>query len=288
MSEGPAPDLTTMLFVPASRPTMVEKARTLAASAVIFDLEDGVGIGEKESARTALVGALGGGWPADGPVLFVRVNGPSTGYFEEDIRAAVACAPFGVCVPKCESAADVEQTSLALRGAGHGEEIRLLPFVESALGIVNAATIAAASDRVVGLALGSEDLAADMGLRRTKEGGELVYFRSTVAAAARAVGAVPIDGVFIDFSDPEGLERDASAGRALGFGGKQIIHPSQIEPVARAYAPTSDELDRARRIVAAFDEAEREGRGVVVVDGRMIDRPIVLQARRLLGHRSSR
>jgi citrate lyase subunit beta/citryl-CoA lyase len=121
-----------------------------------------------------------------------------------------------------------------------------------------------------------------MGLRRTKEGAELAYFRAAVATAARAAGAVPIDGVFVDFNDPEGLERDAAAGRALGFGGKQIIHPSQAGPVARAYAPSAGELAEARRIVEAFEAAEREGAGVVVVDGRMIDRPLVLQARRLL------
>lgn len=288
MSLGPTPDLTTMLFVPASSPKMLAKARTLAASAVIFDLEDGVGAGEKETARAALVEALAGGWPPDGPVPFVRVNGPSTDHFEEDLRAAALCAPFGVCIPKCETPEDVERAALLLRGAERGHEIRLLPFVESALGIVNAARIAAATDVVAAVALGSEDLAADMGIRRTKEGGELVYYRSTVAAAARAVGAVPIDGVFIDFGDSVGLERDAAAGRALGFGGKQIIHPAQIEPVTRAYAPTPDDLDRARRIVAAFDEAEREGRGVVVVDGRMVDRPIVLQARRTLGRGRSR
>ena len=282
MSVGHAPDLTSMLFVPASRPRMIEKARTLAAPAVIFDLEDGVGIGEKSSARDALVDALGGGWPEAGPLAFVRVNGPSTAFFDEDLRAAAACAPYGVCIPKCESAADVELAAARLGGA-----IRLLPFVESARGIVSAAEIAAARG-VVAVALGSEDLAADVGLRRTKEGGELVYFRSVVVVAARAAGAIPIDGVFIDFNDPEGLERDAAAGRALGFGGKQIIHPSQVEPVARAYAPTAGELETARRVVDAFDEAEREGRGVVVVDGRMIDRPIVLQARRVLDRGRSR
>ena len=282
MSREAPPDLTSMLFVPASRPRMIEKARTLPAPAVIFDLEDGVGVGEKRSAREGLVAALAGGWPPTGPVPFVRVNGTTTEHFEEDLRAAAACLPYGVCLPKCESPADVEQAVVMLREFEPGVGIRLLPFIESALGILNAAAITSASDLVVAVALGSEDLAADMGLRRTVEGHELAYFRGVVATAARATGAIPIDGVFVDFNDPNGLERDAATGRALGFGGKQIIHPSQLGPVARAYAPTDAELERARRIVEAFDEAEREGRGVVVVDGRMVDRPIVLQARRLL------
>jgi citrate lyase subunit beta/citryl-CoA lyase len=271
-----------MLFVPASRPRMIEKARTLDAAAVILDLEDGVGLGEKEEARALLADALGGGWPDGGPLLFVRVNGPATDLFVEDLRAVAALAPFGVCVPKCETADDVLRAEANLRLGGAPDDVRLLPFVESALGIVNAYEVARASERVVAVALGSEDLAANMGFGRTKEGTELAYFRAAVAAAAHAAGAIPIDGVFIDFHDPEGLERDAAAGRALGFGGKQIIHPSQIAPVARAYAPSAEELARSRRIVEAFEAAERAGAGVVVVDGKMVDRPIVLQARRVL------
>jgi citrate lyase subunit beta/citryl-CoA lyase len=275
------PDLTTMLFVPAARPRMIDKARALDAAAVIVDLEDGTGIGEKDLGRATVVEALAGGWSGR-PTLFVRVNGPETELFDADLRAVAPLDVFGVCIPKCESATDVRRAEDALVRGGAGAGVRLLPFVESPLGIVNAYAIASASARVVGVALGSEDLAASMGLVRTSKGGELVYFRSAVATAAQAVGAVPIDAVFIDFNDPVGLERDARAGRALGFGGKQIIHPAQIEPVTRAYAPSPDEVARARRVVEAFDAAERRGEGVVVVDGRMIDRPVVLQARRTL------
>lgn len=275
-------DLTTMLFVPAASARMIEKARGLDAAAVILDLEDGVGIGEKQAAREGLAGWIGGAWPGP-PLLFARVNGPGTEHFHSDLAAVARLPLVGVCIPKCETQEDVLEAERRLIDAGASDEIRLCPFVESARGIVNAVGIAAASNRVAAVALGSEDLAADMGIRRTKTGEEIAYWRGAVATAARAAGAVPIDGVFIDFSDPEGLEADAAVGRSMGFGGKQIIHPSQIGPVSRAYAPTEEELARAARIVAAFDEAEREGRGVVVVDGRMIDRPIVLQARRLLG-----
>jgi citrate lyase subunit beta/citryl-CoA lyase len=277
-------DLTTMLFVPAHRARMIEKARALSASAVILDLEDGVGVGEKSAARAALEANLATDWP-ERPLRFVRVNGPSSDEFGEDLAAVAPFAPVGICVPKCETAGDVQLVDDALRMAGASREIALLPFVESAAGILNAYEIASASERVVAIALGSEDLAADMGIRRTKRGRELHYFRSHVSTAARAANVLAIDGVFVDFNDPEGLERDASVGRGLGFAGKQIIHPSQVEPVARAYAPSPDEIARATRIVEAFDAAEREGRGVVVVDGRMIDRPLVLQARRLLARR---
>lgn len=276
------PNLTTMLFVPANKRRMVEKAQTLDASAVILDLEDGVGIGEKDEARATAAEILAEAWPVT-PLLFVRVNGPSSPHFEADLEAVAPVAPFGVCIPKCESASDVEAAAAALARHRAPDSVRLLPFVESACGVIRAFEIASASDRVVAMALGSEDLAADMSMRRTKAAAELIYFRSAISTAAHAAGIVPIDTVFIDFGDPDGLFADASVGRGLGFGGKQIIHPSQIAPVHRAYAPTDEELARAERIVAAFDEAERDGRGVVVVDGRMIDRPIVLQARRLLG-----
>lgn len=279
-------NLTTLLFVPANKPRMVDKAQTLDAPAVIVDLEDGVGIGEKGDARSALSNLALHEWRGTSR-LFFRVNGPTTAYFQDDIRAAVRCKPFGICVPKCETASDVRVAAAEIMRSGPTNRIWVLPFVESARGIQNAFEIVGASDRVVAVALGSEDLAADLGMRRTRHGAELQYFRSTVVCAARASGVQAIDGVFIDFNDPEGLHADASAGRALGMDGKQIIHPSQIDIVAQAYAPTADELDRARRIVAAFDEAEREGRGVVVVDGRMIDRPIVLQARRLVGTEST-
>lgn len=274
-------DLTSMLFVPGSRPKMIEKARGLDAPAVIIDLEDGVGLGEKHEARENVRAALDREW-TDRPLLFVRVNSPASEYFAADLAAVAPLGLVGVCVPKCESADDIHRAEGALERAGASPSLRLVPFVESALGIVRAYEIATASTRVVAMALGSEDLAANIGMRRTKQGAELVYFRSAVSVAAHAAGAIPIDAVFIDFNDPDGLERDAAVGRALGFGGKQIIHPSQIAPVARAYAPTEDEVARATRIVDAFDEAERSGRGVVVVDGQMIDRPIVLQARRVL------
>lgn len=277
-------DLTSMLFVPAANPRMIAKARELDAPAVILDLEDGVGVGQKVSARNGLAAEIGNAWP-ERPMLWIRVNGPQTELFRADLHAVAALPMVGVCIPKCESRDDVLNARHELASAGAHEDVLLCPFIESARGILNAADIAAASPRVGALALGSEDLAADMGIRRTKEGGELAYWRGVVATAAHASGAIPVDAVFIDFSDPEGLEADAAAGRGMGFGGKQIIHPSQIAPVARAYASTPEERDRARRIVDAYDAAEREGRGVVVVDGHMIDRPIVLQARRVLARR---
>jgi citrate lyase subunit beta/citryl-CoA lyase len=274
-------NLTTMLFVPACKPRMIEKARGLSPAAVILDLEDGVGDGEKERARAALVDMLGMGWPEQ-PRLFVRINGVRSPHFAEDIAAVAPFSPLGVCVPKCESAHEVKVAAAELDRLGAAPAVRLLPFIETALGVVRAFEVASASERIVALALGSEDLAADMGLRRTREGTELAYHRCAVATAARAAGVMAIDGVFIDMGDTDGLVADAAAGRAAGFSGKQVIHPAQIEPVARAFAPTPLELAWAHRVVEAFERAESVGTGVAVVDGNMVDRPVVLRARRLL------
>jgi citrate lyase subunit beta/citryl-CoA lyase len=274
-------DLTTMLFVPAGKPRMIEKARGLPAASVIVDLEDGVGIGEKESARAALAESIAN-WP-DKPSLFVRVNGPASPHFYKDMAAAAPLDVAGICVPKCETGAHVRIAAAELERNGAQDSVRLLPFVESAKGIVNAVDIASASDRVVAIALGSEDLAADLGLRRTKSGAEIAYYRAAVATAARAAGVLAIDAVWIDLEDATGLESDAAVGRGAGFAGKQIVHPSQIDPVTRAFAPTPAEIAWATRIVDAFDAAEAEGAGVVVVEGEMIDRPVVLRARRILG-----
>jgi citrate lyase subunit beta/citryl-CoA lyase len=274
-------DLTTMLFVPAARARLLEKARGLPASAVILDLEDGVGAAEKDQAREALTGALETPWPPR-PALFVRVNGPRSPHFYADMAVCVPLGPVGVCVPKCETAGDVRMAAAELERNGAGPDMRLLPFVESAKGVVNAHDIASADERVVAIALGSEDLAADMGLRRSKAGTEIAFHRAAVATAARAAGVLAIDAVWIDLQDLAGLEADAGVGRAFGFAGKQIVHPSQIEPVTRAFAPTEVERAWAARIVEAFDAAERHGSGVVVVEGEMVDRPVVLRARRIL------
>lgn len=265
---------------------MIEKARSLTASVVVLDLEDGVGVGEKELAREQASATLTGEWP-EHPALFVRVNGPASPWFDDDVLSlsALPATPrsLGVCIPKCETVDDVLRVHDAL--AAH-RDLLLVPFIESAKGIVHAVEIAAAPS-VVAVALGSEDLAADMGITRTKAGTEMAWYRTAVAVAARAANVQAIDAVFIDFGDPVGLLADAAAGRNAGFSGKQIIHPAQIDPVTRAYAPTADELAWASQVVTAFEDAEREGRGVVVVDGKMIDRPIVLQARALLRRRSA-
>jgi len=275
-------NLTTMLFVPGGKERMVAKARTIPSAAIIFDLEDGVGLGEKVEARAVISRALSQGW-SSAASLFVRVNAPTSIYIDEDIAAVSPLPIEGVCIPKCESARQVLDVRDRLVASGAPSSVQLLPFLESAIAIVHAYEIASACENVVGVALGCEDLATQMGIRRTRDGGELAYYRAAVATAAHAAGVAPIDGVFSDFGDVAGLEHDARVGREAGFAGKQIIHPTQIDVVNRAYLPTSVELEWARAVDEAFDAAEREGRGVVVVNGAMVDRPLVLRARRLLG-----
>jgi len=258
--------LRSLLFVPAHDARKIEKSRELRPDAVVVDLEDAVEPGAKDRARSALA-AL----PAHPSALvLVRVNGPRSADFERDLEAARGAA--GIVVPKCESAADVARAAVG--------SARLIPMIESAAGILAAPGIARASERVVALAFGAEDYCADMGIRRTSGGDELAPARAAIAHAARAAGRDAIDGAFMDLADEAGLLADAARARAMGFSGKLLIHPRQIEPVHRAFAPDERDLDWARKVLEAFEAA---GGGLVVVDGRLVDAPVAAQARRILG-----
>ncbi len=278
--------LRSLLFVPGSRPAMVAKARGLGADALILDLEDGVAPEEKDPARRTVAEALDEGFP-EPRVVFVRTNGLSSGLLDADLRAAVRRRVDGICLPKCETPAAVLAVDARLRvaedrsGLPRGK-VRLLPVIESARGVMNAAAIARASDRICGVAFGAEDFTADAHMTRTREGAELAWARGAVSVAAHAAGAEPIDGIFADFRDEAGLRADAEAARRLGYTGKMLIHPAQIAPVHAVFAPTADEVEHARRVVAAFEDARAAGSGVAVVDGTMVDRPVVLRARRVL------
>lgn len=278
--------LRSFLFVPGNRPRLLAKARTLEADALILDLEDGVPPEEKARAREEVAAALQAGFPPS-QVVWLRVNGPASGLLDEDLARAFHPRAQGLCVPKCESAAEVVAVDTRLRiledryGVDRGA-LRLLPMVESARGVVAAPEIARASSRVWGIAFGAEDFTADLGVQRTREGGELDFARGVVAASARAAGVEAVDGIYADFHDEPGLRADTARAKRAGFTGKMVIHPAQIVPVHEVMAPTPEEVAWAQRVVAAFEEGRRVGSGVVVVDGAMVDRPVVLRARRVL------
>lgn len=275
----------TLLYVPGNRPSMLAKAPTLGADALILDLEDSVPVPEKGAARE-LVAQMLPQIVGEGRTVFVRVNPPTGPFCRDDIEAVVQGGLAGLCLPKVQDVDSLRTVigwlAEAERARGLGQPLSLLATVETALGVLNAYAIASADPRVVGLIFGGEDLALDVGLVRTEEATELLFARQMVALAARAAGVQPIDMVYPRIDDEEGLVKNTLAGRQMGYRAKQVIHPRQVPVVNRLLSPSEEEIAEARRIVAAFAEAEREGRGAIALDGKMVDRPIVERARRLL------
>lgn len=275
----------SLLFAPARSPRKIEKAFMSAADGIIIDLEDSVAVAEKSAARAALVEALAS--PMRLPA-FVRVNAVSTSFFHDDMKALSQVAPSGVMVPKVESAADLATVDEALREveARNGvapNAIEILPILETARGLSAAAEVAGASRRVRRLTFGAIDLALDLDVSVDEPFGAIDHARFLVALASRAARlAPPFDTAFIDFHDLDRLRSDAQRARAFGYHGKSCIHPAQIEVVNAVFTPTEAEVAGARRIVEAFDQAERMGVAAVKVDGQMVDYPVASKARRLL------
>lgn len=261
------------LFVPALRAVeWIPKALAAGADAVIVDLEDATAPDEKERAAE-LVGSLDLRGHGDTPV-FVRVNAAPAARREADLAAAHGARAAGVVLPKASSAGDV--TAVAAQAPA------VVVLIETARGVLRALELAEAGDRVVGLAFGGEDLSAELGVARSREPGELATARSLIALAAAAAGVAAIDTPWLDLGDAEGAGREARSARQLGFSGKLVIHPSHVAAVNAAFTPDERESERARRIIEAFDAAVAQGTGIAKVDGRMIDRPVVVAARRVL------
>ncbi|HVL88353.1 MAG TPA: CoA ester lyase [Candidatus Thermoplasmatota archaeon] len=268
----------TLLFTPGTRADRWEKALSGPADVAVADLEDGVAPADKQAAREAVARALAhskSGRTERG----VRINAWGA-LARADLAALAQAMPELVVLPKVERAEEVEAVDRALTQAGC--PARLLLLFETARGVLDAPALAQASRRVAAVAFGAEDYAANVGARRTREGTEVLFARSLVVAAAAAAGVEAVDQVFVDFQDDAGLERDAREGARLGYRGKQVIHPRQVEIVHRALAPSPDEVAWARKVSEAARAGGVEEGGVVVVDGRMIDRPLVAQAERTL------
>ena len=278
--------LRSLMFVPGAKARLLEKARTAAADAVILDLEDGVAPEAKAEARGLIRQALDAG--PFGPQVVVRINGWTGGLAQDDLAVTL---PGGgvdaVCLPKAENPDEVQALARWLDGweAQQGlaaGSLGVLLMIETALGVLRALELARSSPRVQALCLGGEDLSRDLGAVRTREGQELAYARAHVVVAARAAGVWAIDTVYTDLQDEDGLRAEASQARRLGYSGQLLIHPNQIEPVHQAWAPSAAEIEWARRVLASFDEATARGDGVVALDGKMIDAPVVARARELL------
>jgi citrate lyase subunit beta/citryl-CoA lyase len=279
--------LRSLLFVPVHRPRFVERAPSAGADVVCLDLEDSVPWDEKPRARDIAKETIPD-MPRTGYLLFVRVNGLYTGLLEKELDAIVGPQLDGISLPKTDSARTVRQVDAYLtelekaRGLPVGQ-VKIIPWIETAIGLVNAYEICAATPRLIGASFGGEDFATDMAFKRTPDSKEIEYPRAAMAVACVAAGKVPIDTPEPDYADLEHLERDASFARSLGYRGKYCIHPTQVEIVNRLFSPAPEEVEEARQLVDAFEqEGIAKGLAAIAVDGKMIDTPIYLRARRLL------
>ncbi|TKH40869.1 citrate (pro-3S)-lyase subunit beta [Paenibacillus terrae] len=276
----------TMLYVPGNNPGMIRDAHIYGADSIMIDLEDSVSLYEKDAARLLAHQALRT-FDFGGTEVLVRVNPLNTPYGRDDFEAIVRAKPTAIRLPKTETADDViEADELITKieqkiGMEHGT-IKLFAAVESGKGVLNAAQIVVASKRLIGIAIGAEDFVTDLKTTRSPEGIELLTARSLILFAARAAGIAAVDTVYSDVNNEEGFANEVKLIKQLGFDGKSIINPRQIEIVNRIYTPTEAEIKKSKRIIEASLEAEAKGSGVISLDGKMIDRPIVERARRVL------
>jgi citrate lyase subunit beta/citryl-CoA lyase len=271
----------SVLYMPAANERALEKAKTIAADAIIFDLEDAVAPDAKESARPNAVAAASSGEYGNRE-LTIRCNGLDTPWGADDLRAAAGSGASAVVVPKVGSVAYLDEISAILDGAGAPESLKIWAMIETPTAIFDVRAIAA-HPRVAVLVMGTNDLAREIRSRLgAADRHPLVPHLATALLAAREAGKVILDGVYNDVKDLEGFRAECVQGMELGFDGKTIIHPGQVDITNEVWAPTEAEVDHARKVIAAFDEGLREGKGVVTVDGRMIENLHVANAQRVI------
>ncbi len=271
----------SVLYMPGANERALEKAKGLAADAIIFDLEDAVAPDAKAEARDRVCAAVQSG-EYGMRELTIRVNGLDTQWHADDLRAAAAAGPAAVVVPKVNSVDDVTAIEKGLVAAGAPEHTKIWAMVETPIAMLHAEQIASSSDRLTVLVMGTNDLAKELHAEHVPGRQPLLTGLGLCLLAARATGKVILDGVYNDIKNEEGFEAECVQGRQMGFDGKTLIHPAQLEPCNRVFAPSESEIEQAGRIIAAFEEAEAEGRGVVTVDGRMVENMHVEEARRTI------
>lgn len=271
----------SVLYMPGANERALEKAKGIPADALILDLEDAVAPDAKAAARDRVCAAVVAGGYGHRE-LTIRVNGLDTSWHADDVRAAAAAGPSAIVVPKVDSAADVQAIEASLAAAGAPDHTRIWAMLETPTAIFNAREIASASPRLAVLVMGTNDLAKELHANHVPGRQPLLSGLGLSLLAARAAGKVILDGVYNDITNADGFAAEAAQGRDLGFDGKTLIHPSQVEPCNAAYAPSEAEVAEAEAIIAAFEEATAAGRGVVTVNGRMIENLHVDNSRRVL------
>ena len=276
----------TSLYVSASSPVNLIQAGFYEEDCIVYDLEDSVSVAEKDAARLLIYNAVRYHRPADKYVV-IRVNGIYSEFIGEDLEAAVRARPDAIRIPKVENGKEVQNISRRIaeieKAAGITQgTIKIWCNIESYMGVLNAREIALSDPRVEAMALGAEDYTAGMGALRTKSGLEIFYARNAVLLACREAGIDALDAVFSDINDLEGLKDDAALSRNLGFDGKTVLHPRQVDVVNACFAPGEKEVRNAVRILETLAEGERLGKGVITLDGSMLDKPVELRARAVL------
>lgn len=271
----------SVLYMPGANERALEKAKGLPADALILDLEDAVAPDSKAEARDRVCAAAASGEYGRKEIT-IRANGLDTSWHADDLRAIAAAGPDAVVVPKINSADDVHAVEKALEAGGAPDHTRIWAMLETPVAMLHAEEIVTASERLNVLVMGTNDLAKELHAEQVPGRQPLLFGLSQCLLAARFAGKVILDGVYNDIKNEAGFEAECVQGRQLGFDGKTLIHPSQLDPCNRVFAPSAEEVEQAGRVIAAFEEAEAAGKGVVTVDGRMIENLHVDNARRAL------
>ncbi len=271
------------MFVPGNNPAMMQDAYIYGPDSIMLDLEDSVSMAEKDTARLLVYNALKTIDYGDTEMV-VRINPLNTPYGKKDIEAVVKAGVHVIRMPKTETAEEVVEVEREIerveKELGCVGRTQIMAAIESALGVVNAYAIATASKRMMGIALGAEDYCANLKTQRSKDGAELALARETIVVAARAAGIDALDTVYSNLNDMETFRREVEFIKTLGFDGKSIINPRQIEVVNEVFTPKQKDIDKALAIIAAIKEAEKKGSGVIALNGKMIDKPVVTRAQR--------
>ena len=276
-----------MMFVPGNNPGMLQNAGIYRADTLILDLEDSVAVTEKDAARDLVYQALTTiSYPCE---VGVRINHISTPYGRDDLEAVLPAKPDLIRLPKAESAEEIQEIDAIITAAEEkygfaAGSIRMMAAIETAKGLRQAYEIATASPRMEALAIGGEDFLADLKTSRTSHGGELAVARGQLVLAARAAGIQVIDSVFSDICDEQGFIDETTRIKEMGFDGKSVVNPRQIQLIYQIFAPSEKQIDHAERVIAAYQEALRKNSGVISLNGKMIDTPVVLRAERTLAY----
>lgn len=275
----------TMLFVPGNNPKKIVGAEVYGADCIIYDLEDSVSVFEKDSARILVKYALRYNRPECR--IGIRINQSDTPYYKEDVECMVPLKPDFLRLPKAECAEDIINLDRLITktekefGIPEGS-VKIVASIENALGVMNSYKIASASNRMLAIGLGAEDFRTDMGMQRSESAEEILFARNLIALHAHAANIKAMDYVYSNFKNEDGFRADTLLGKKLGYTGKSVVHPSQVSIVHEIYTPSEEEIDNAKAIFAAYEEALKCGSGVTSLNGKMIDKPMVTRAMAVL------